>query len=316
MCGVELGLEEAGHPPGNMTNDTFHTYQYDAEGRVINVDGGTGNGGWTYNYNSRGLRNSVYFNNVNGPAEWLYNFDGSPETAVVSGTNTQSWSEYYAGHRHIATWQVAGSSYSTVFQLSDWLGTPRYMLNYAGAPFLECASLPFGEQTSSGNCQSYDGWQGISGLWFDTETDSVHTDARQLSLHQGRWLTPDPSGLAAVDFTKPQTWNRYSYVANNPISFTDPTGLDLIGPCDPVFGCNDGGGGDGGASCDFIEDPFCGGGGPVLLQVPLRGEAVRLRAAVVRPRAAVPRQVLRAPRGRRGSRNCPPSLLAWAICWD
>ena len=59
------------------------------------------NGGWTYNYNSRGLRNNVYFNNGYGPNEWLYNADGTPETAVVAGTSTQGWSEFYAGRRRV-----------------------------------------------------------------------------------------------------------------------------------------------------------------------------------------------------------------------
>jgi len=37
---------------------------------------------------------------------------------------------------------------------------------------------------------------------------------------------PDPAGLAAVDLTNPQTWNRYAYVANSPLSNVDPLGLD------------------------------------------------------------------------------------------
>ena len=36
---------------------------------------------------------------------------------------------------------------------------------------------------------------------------------------------PDPPGLAAVDLTNPQTWNRYAYVANNPLSNIDFLGL-------------------------------------------------------------------------------------------
>jgi hypothetical protein len=38
----------------------------------------------------------------------------------------------------------------------------------------------------------------------------------------GRFMTPDPLGGRLVN---PQTLNKYSYVANNPINFTDPTGL-------------------------------------------------------------------------------------------
>ena len=40
-------------------------------------------------------------------------------------------------------------------------------------------------------------------------------------------MVPDPAGLAAVDITNPQTWNRYAYVANNPLNAIDPLGLYL-----------------------------------------------------------------------------------------
>ncbi len=57
---------------------------------------------------------------------------------------------------------------------------------------------------------------------------------RQQSSAQGRWLVPDPAGLAAVDLTNPQTWNRYAYVTNNPLSRVDPRGLDSWGAVDTI----------------------------------------------------------------------------------
>jgi hypothetical protein len=42
---------------------------------------------------------------------------------------------------------------------------------------------------------------------------------------QGRWPSPDPAGLAAVDPANPQSWNRYAYVMNSPEDFVDPLGL-------------------------------------------------------------------------------------------
>jgi hypothetical protein len=62
-------------------------------------------------------------------------------------------------------------------------------------------------------------------------------------LANWRWLVPDPAGLAAVDPTNPQTWNRYAYVGNNPLRNVDPLGLKELcagngsktGDCDPVF---------------------------------------------------------------------------------
>jgi RHS repeat-associated protein len=62
----------------------------------------------------------------------------------------------------------------------------------------------------------------------DTESQSGTLDDftyRRYAPVQGRWISPDPAGLAAVDPTNPQTWNRYAYVTNQPLNFTDPLGL-------------------------------------------------------------------------------------------
>ncbi len=74
-------------------------------------------------------------------------------------------------------------------------------------------------------------------LLDDADGDVFHTPNRQLSQTQGRWMIPDPAGLAAVNPLNPQTWNRYAYVTNNPTSFNDPSGLaspacPLPGGCD------------------------------------------------------------------------------------
>lgn len=42
---------------------------------------------------------------------------------------------------------------------------------------------------------------------------------------QGRWPSPDPTGLAAANPANPQSWNRYAYVMNNPLLLVDPFGL-------------------------------------------------------------------------------------------
>ena len=61
----------------------------------------------------------------------------------------------------------------------------------------------------------------------------IHANARLYDPRLGRYLSPDP---AVSDPTHSQSWNGYAYVANSPLSFTDPTGMVRAGP-----GCNVGG---------------------------------------------------------------------------
>jgi RHS repeat-associated protein len=49
--------------------------------------------------------------------------------------------------------------------------------------------------------------------------------ARYYTPQAGRFLSTDPASDSA-DPTLPQTWNRYSYVGNNPLRYNDPTGED------------------------------------------------------------------------------------------
>ena len=56
-----------------------------------------------------------------------------------------------------------------------------------------------------------------------TTPNEYDFSARQYGI-QGRWPSPDPAGLDAVDITDPQTWNRYACVRNSPLEMTDPLG--------------------------------------------------------------------------------------------
>jgi RHS repeat-associated protein len=82
--------------------------------------------------------------------------------------------------------------------------------------------LPFGELNSADSGISTHKFTGDE---HDSETNLEHTQFRKYSSALGRWLSPDPAGIGAVDPRNPQSWNRYSYVLNNPLKFVDPRGL-------------------------------------------------------------------------------------------
>jgi hypothetical protein len=47
--------------------------------------------------------------------------------------------------------------------------------------------------------------------------------ARYFGAALGRFTSPDPGNIGASLYN-PQTWNGYSYVANNPLNSVDPSG--------------------------------------------------------------------------------------------
>ncbi len=59
----------------------------------------------------------------------------------------------------------------------------------------------------------------------DTESGLDYFGARYYASTMGRFMSPDPSGLAFADPTNPQSLNLYSYALNNPLKMVDPSGL-------------------------------------------------------------------------------------------
>ena len=65
----------------------------------------------------------------------------------------------------------------------------------------------------------------------DSTTGLDYADQRYYASGNGRFMTPDPAGMAAVDMQDATTWNKYLYVGDDPVNGYDPSGL-----CDVVIG--------------------------------------------------------------------------------
>jgi RHS repeat-associated protein len=101
---------------------------------------------------------------------------------------------------------------------ADGLGNIRLYSNPNPPSFYgDTAFAPFGE--------AYAGSTTPGGIFAGLPADTVYNGSVLGDALQGRWLSPDPAGLAAVDDTNPQSLNRYAYVMNSPTTFIDPTGL-------------------------------------------------------------------------------------------
>jgi RHS repeat-associated protein len=118
-------------------------------------------------------------------------------------------------------YQAATPVAPTFWRHSDWLGSVRMASTTNQMTWGDQAYGPFGETYANTGATLKD----FTGQTQDTASGIQDFLFRQYSSAQGRWEVPDPAGLAAVDITNPQTWNRYAYLANNPLNKVDPLGL-------------------------------------------------------------------------------------------
>ena len=145
----------------------------------------------------------------NGTLEWTN--DEIWRGALLFGENTPN------GKRHFSL---------------DHLGSVRVVTDASGDLVGLQSFDPFGAGGSSnGGPLQYTGHERDAALYGrgdGTIPDYLH--ARSMETMVGRFLSVDPVGGSP---RRPQGWNRYSYVANNPINWIDPQGLTEKQPCPP-----------------------------------------------------------------------------------
>ncbi|HEX8817223.1 MAG TPA: RHS repeat-associated core domain-containing protein [Terriglobales bacterium] len=237
---------------GNETYDGTYTYSYDAEGRMTGVNGTS----VTYTYDAFGHR---VRKDVNGSTtDFVYDLAGRAIDAMntTGGAWSQNWTNAYAGSTLVAE----NTNGTTYFYSTNWQGTVRVMTDPSQNIVAYCQNLPFGDGL---NCTPAPPPVDFTGQILDSETNLTHFLYRQLSTGEGRWMTPDPGGIGAVNPANPQTWNRYAYVTDNPVSMTDTLGLDP----------NEGSGGSG-SNANGCTANIC-----VLVQMPTDAKATRVWVA-------------------------------------
>ena len=216
---------------GNVTNDGAHIYTYDSENRLVTMDSGAA----SYAYDQRNRRYKKTIGSTVTHYVWergsvLGEYDGS------TGANQISY--WYTGER---LFKKTGNT--TQLYLRDLLSI-RLTLSDIGAVVGRQAHLPFGEDFAESGMQQK---QHFGSYERDSESGTDQAVNRQYNQSVGRFIRPDPLSASGRK-EAPQTWNRYSYTANEPVNQTDPSGLDVLLPP-----CGDGGKGEGGG--DDGSDP-------------------------------------------------------------
>ena len=201
---------------GNLTNDLSHTYSWDAEGKALTIDGSTV--GLTYDALGRMVeqaRGAAYTEIVYGP--------GGGKLALMNGqTLSKAFIPLPAGATAVYT--ASGLAY---YRHADWLGSARLASTPSRGVYYDGAYAPYGESYAESGTAD----RSFTGQNQDTVSGLYDFMFREYHAVQGRWISPDPAGLGAVNPASPQSWNRYAYVSNNPLRLTDPLGLFTCGNC-------------------------------------------------------------------------------------
>jgi RHS repeat-associated protein len=201
------GLSVSYDNNGNLLTDNLNTYTWSAYGNPGSINS------ITLVYDALGRM--VEQQNGSAYTQMLYSPVG--KTAIMNG---QTLSKAFVGLPGGGT-VIYKSSGLAYYRHTDWLGSSRLTSTTSRTVYSDSSYAPFGEQYAvSGTADS-----SFTGQDSDTVSSLYDFTYREHSPSQGRWVSPDPAGVAAVDPTSPQSWNRYAYVLNNPMSLVDPLGL-------------------------------------------------------------------------------------------
>jgi RHS repeat-associated protein len=193
---------------GNLTSDGTRSYSYDALNRQLSATQGLTT--TRYGYNGDGVLITA---TVGSGLETRYIQDQSaPLSQILQAKQGTTTTSYLYGHARLAS--LTGSTRS--WELADALGSVRGTLDEAGVLLDSVNYDPWG-QVQSGSPAPF----GFTGELHEAASGLVHLRARWYNPQSGTLTSRDPYWGQP---TRPDTLHPYTYVGNNPLLRTDPSG--------------------------------------------------------------------------------------------
>jgi RHS repeat-associated protein len=195
---------------------------------------------FTYDAENRQITATI---NGGTPSSYVYDGEGRRvQATTASGTTTFV---YDAAGRLAQEYSTAApTDTGTSYMFADHLGSTRLITDGSGDVKKRFDYLPFGEEilasygsrTSAMGYNTGVGTPDIERLKFtgkerDAESGLDYMEARYYGSSMGRMMSPDPVFISIDRIRDPQGLNLYAYARNNPLSITDPTGLDFYQTC-------------------------------------------------------------------------------------
>ncbi|MHC8354941.1 RHS repeat-associated core domain-containing protein [Pseudomonas sp. LB3P81] len=207
-------------------------YRYDCQHRLIGVTQPNGSQA-AYRYDAFGRRISK---TVDGKTTEFF-WQGDNLVAESSREHYRSYVYEQGSFRPLAMLDGKGPRKACPFYYQlDHLGTPQELTDYSGDIVWAAQYTAYGRLTrlNRDTHQILDQPLRFQGQYFDPETGLHYNRHRYYQPEVGRYLTPDPSGLAGG-------LNQYQYT-RSPTGWVDPLGLSDCpgtGKCGSVEGVED-----------------------------------------------------------------------------
>jgi RHS repeat-associated protein len=236
------------HAVASTTGTINNTYQYDANGNMTSRNGQITT--W-YSSNLPNTINSASGMSVRfmyGPTHerWKQVRTSSSGTATVTYIGpymermvTATVNEFrhyiYGPTGPIAVYKrsSSGTSQATAYLTTDHLGSTDVITTAAGVQSVNMSFTAFGERKGADGVTSLTSAEETAyknvtrrGFTFHEHLDEVqlvHMNGRVYDPVIGRFMSADPFVTEPLNG---QNLNRYSYVLNNPLSYTDPSGFE------------------------------------------------------------------------------------------
>ncbi len=199
---------------GNLTNDGYQSYTYDATGQQTYASGSA----LTQSYDGDRLR----VKKVENGTTTYYLRSSVLGGQVVSELNSSGGLQrgyVYLGGQLLAIQQ--NNQVTWVHQ--DPVTKSQRVTNSGGTVTSTIDLDPWGGETSRSSNQAFQPHR-----YTSYERDANGGDEAMMRRYTGKWhrfTQPDPYD-GSYGLTNPQSFNRYAYVQNDPVNFADPTGLD------------------------------------------------------------------------------------------
>jgi RHS repeat-associated protein len=203
---------------GNLLTQGTSVYTWDAANRLVSadVDGVVS----TYAYDGLGQRTSQTVGGVT--TEYVLDVAGGLPEVIVATTGGAS--TYYVQIQGQILAQHGSGAWA--YALPDHLGSVRQLTNAGGQVTLAQGYDPFGVlfETAGSGASAF----GYTGEWYGGYNELLYLRARYYDPATGRFASKDPW---LGNELRPQSMNGWSYVENNSINLTDPSGK-YVGPID------------------------------------------------------------------------------------